>query len=63
MAGLVLGKSLFSAGAPSLGAVGGGSSGLATGGGYIPGATSAADIAYNSAMMGPTAGAGDSGSG
>jgi len=56
--GFGIGKSLFSAGAPTLGAVGGGSSGLATGGGYIPGATSAADIAYNSAMMGPTAGAG-----
>jgi hypothetical protein len=55
--GFGIGKSLFSAGAPTLGAVGGGSSGLATGGGYIPGATSAADIAYNSAMMGPTAGA------
>jgi len=45
------------AGTSTLGAVGGGSSGLATGGGYIPGATSAADIAYNSAMMAPTAGA------
>jgi hypothetical protein len=56
--GFGIGKSLFSAGAPSLGAgaAGGGSSGLATGGGYIPNATSAADIAYNSAMMGPTAG-------
>jgi hypothetical protein len=56
--GFGIGKSLFSAGAPSLsaGAAGGGSSGLATGGGYVPGATSAADIAYNSAMMGPTAG-------
>jgi hypothetical protein len=31
--------------------IGGGSSGLATGGGYIPGATSASDIAYNNAMM------------
>jgi hypothetical protein len=57
--GFGIGKSLFSAGAPSLGSgvAGGGSSGLATGGGYVPGATSAADIAYNSAMMGPTAGA------
>jgi hypothetical protein len=31
--------------------VGGGSSGLATGGGYIPGATSASDLAYNNAML------------
>jgi hypothetical protein len=31
--------------------IGGGSSGLATGGGYIPGATSGADLAYNNAMM------------
>jgi hypothetical protein len=56
--GFGIGKSLFNAGAPTLGAgvAGGGSSGLATGGGYIPGATSAADIAYNSAMMAPTAG-------
>jgi hypothetical protein len=32
-------------------AVGGGSSGLATGGGYIPGATSGADLAYNNALL------------
>jgi hypothetical protein len=32
-------------------AVGGGSSGLATGGGYIPGATSASDLAYNNALL------------
>jgi hypothetical protein len=57
--GFGLGQGLrAAAGTSSLGAVGGGSSGLATGGGYIPGATSAADIAYNSAMMAPTAGAG-----
>jgi len=31
--------------------IGGGSSGLATGGGYIPNATSGADLAYNNAMM------------
>jgi hypothetical protein len=31
--------------------VGGGSSGLATGGGYIPGATSASDLAYNNALL------------
>jgi hypothetical protein len=31
--------------------IGGGSSGLATGGGYIPGATTGADLAYNNAMM------------
>jgi hypothetical protein len=31
--------------------IGGGSSGLATGGGYIPGATSASDLAYNNAML------------
>jgi hypothetical protein len=31
--------------------IGGGSSGLATGGGYIPGATSASDLAYNNALM------------
>jgi hypothetical protein len=57
--GFGLGQGLrAAAGTSSLGAVGGGSSGLATGGGYIPGATSAADLAYNSAMMAPTAGAG-----
>ena len=31
--------------------IGGGSSGLATGGGYIPGATSGADLAYNNALL------------
>jgi hypothetical protein len=31
--------------------IGGGSSGLTTGGGFIPGATSGADLAYNNAMM------------
>jgi hypothetical protein len=31
--------------------IGGGSSGLAVGGGYIPGATSGADLAYNNAML------------
>jgi hypothetical protein len=31
--------------------IGGGSSGLATGGGYIPGATSGVDLAYNNALM------------
>jgi hypothetical protein len=31
--------------------VGGGSSGLATGGGYIPGATSGSDLAYNNALL------------
>jgi len=57
--GFGLGQGLrAAAGTSSLGAVGGGSSGLATGGGYIPGATSAADLAYNSTMMAPTAGAG-----
>jgi hypothetical protein len=63
--GFGIGKSLLSAGAPNIGAqaAGGGSSGLVTGGGYIPNATSAADIAYNSAMMGPTAGAVNTGLG
>ena len=36
--------------------IGGGSSGLATGGGFIPGATSGADLAYNNAMMASQAG-------
>jgi hypothetical protein len=31
--------------------IGGGSSGLTTGGGFIPGATSGADLAYNNAML------------
>jgi hypothetical protein len=36
--------------------IGQGSSGLTTGGGYIPNPTNAVDLAYNSAMMGPAAG-------
>jgi len=57
--GFGLGQGLrAAAGTSALGATGGGYSGLATGGGYIPGATSAADLAYNAAYMAPTAGAG-----
>jgi len=56
--GVGLGNALRASAMPAAtaGAAGGGYSGLATGGGYIPGATSAADVAYNSAMLGPTAG-------
>jgi hypothetical protein len=50
-AGKAAAGAMGSAEAAKSAAVGGGSSGLATGGGYIPGATLGQDLAYNNALM------------
>jgi hypothetical protein len=50
-AGKAAAGAMGSAEAAKTAGIGGGTSGLATGGGYIPGATSGADLAYNNALM------------